>query len=82
MAELQRFLEEEGAAPPGRVSGRFGPDTTAALRRWQRAAGVPASGCFGDVSRLAYLRQQVNAHCEVSIRQCLKREQTLLRLLM
>jgi len=59
VAALQHFLAEEGFASQRHVTGLFGPPTAAALRRWQRERGVPPSGTFGDISRLAYLHQQV-----------------------
>ncbi len=59
VAALQRFLAEEVFASQRHVTGLFGPPTAAALRRWQQERGVPPSGTFGDVSRLACLHQQV-----------------------
>ena len=59
MAALQQFLVEEACLPSTAVTGTFDGPTRAALSHWQAAMGVPATGYFGDASRLAYLQGQV-----------------------
>ena len=63
VAALQQFLVEEACLPSTAVSGTFDGTTRAALSQWQAAVGVPATGYFGDASRLAYLQGQVCIHC-------------------
>ena len=55
---LQQFLVGEVRPPPA-VTSTFDGATRAALTQWQATAGVPATGYFGDASRLAYLQCQV-----------------------
>jgi len=62
VAALQQFLVEEACLPSTAVTGTFDGTTRAALSRWQAAVGVPATGYFGDASRLAYLQGQVCTH--------------------
>lgn len=61
VASLQRFLVGEARLPPAAVTGRFDGATRTALAEWQAAAGVPATGYFGDASRLAYLQGQARS---------------------
>lgn len=49
VARLQQLLQETGVgAPP--VSGRFGPETMAAVMRFQRVYGIPATGVVDNVT--------------------------------
>jgi len=52
--ELQRFLSEEGYETAR--DGYFGRGTKRALERWQRDAGVAATGTFDAASKERYLR--------------------------
>ena len=65
MAALQQFLVEEACLPSRAVTGAFDGTTRTALAQWQAAAGVPATGYFGDASRLAYLQGQVRTRLTV-----------------
>ena len=57
--ELQRFLSEEGYETAR--DGYFGRGTKRALERWQRDAGVAATGTFGAASKERYLRLHESA---------------------
>ncbi len=48
----QQFLQQQGYAP-GKVDGRFGSKTTAATKRFQKAAGLKADGIVGPRTRKA-----------------------------
>ncbi len=48
--QLQRTLNAAGLAKPLRATGRFRPDTVAALRAWQQRVGVEVSGVAGRES--------------------------------
>src|SRR6478672_9016586 len=49
---LQRRLVEQGISP-GRVDGRYGPLTAAAVRRLQQARGLAVDGIVGPHTRRA-----------------------------
>lgn len=57
--ELQELLTSAGYSTDG-VDGKLGPNTRAALRRWQLDAGFPADG-YATLSHLAFLRREVGA---------------------
>lgn len=59
-AELQELLTAAGYSTDG-VDGRLGPNTRAALRRWQMDAGFPADG-FATFEHLEFLRREANGH--------------------
>ena len=61
---LQQFLVGEVRPPPA-ITGIFDGATRAALTQWQAAAGVPATGYFGDASRLAYLQGQARSNAAI-----------------
>lgn len=48
VSELQRLLNEHGAAPPLKVDGDFGPATERALRAYQTERGITVDGIAGD----------------------------------
>ena len=50
---LQQALNDLGAQPRITVDGRYGPQTTAAVKWFQALAGVPVDGVAGDVTRAA-----------------------------
>lgn len=56
-AELQELLTTAGYSTDG-VDGRLGPNTRAALRRWQMDSGFPADG-YATLDHLAFLRREV-----------------------
>ncbi len=56
-AELQELLTGVGYSTDG-VDGRIGPNTRAALRRWQMDTGFPADG-YPTQQHLATLRREV-----------------------
>jgi membrane-bound lytic murein transglycosylase B len=56
-AELQELLTAAGYSTDG-VDGRLGPNTRAALRRWQMDSGFPADG-YATLEHLAFLRREV-----------------------
>ncbi|MDQ6751134.1 MAG: peptidoglycan-binding protein [Actinomycetota bacterium] len=56
VAALQFLLSSRGYGPGG-FDGRFGPNTSAAVRRFQRAAGLAADGVAGP-STLGALRNR------------------------
>jgi peptidoglycan hydrolase-like protein with peptidoglycan-binding domain len=45
--ELQKMLNAQGANPPLALDGKFGPRTEAALKAFQQANGVQATGVLG-----------------------------------
>lgn len=53
VSELQKVLIAQGylVLKTGLPTGWFGPMTRAALIKWQRANGIPATGFFGPLSR-------------------------------
>jgi hypothetical protein len=60
VSALQAMLIRENMLelPTGLPTGFFGPSTTEAVKKWQRARGVAPTGVFGDASREAYLAQK------------------------
>jgi membrane-bound lytic murein transglycosylase B len=54
-AELQELLTAAGYSTDG-IDGRLGPNTRAALRRWQMDNGLPADG-YATYEQLETLRQ-------------------------
>jgi len=50
---LQQALNDVGAQPSITVDGRYGPQTTAAVKWFQALAGIPVDGIAGDVTRAA-----------------------------
>jgi hypothetical protein len=60
VSALQAMLIRESMLelPTGLPTGFFGPSTTEAVKKWQRARGVEPTGVFGDASREAYLAQK------------------------
>jgi peptidoglycan hydrolase-like protein with peptidoglycan-binding domain/DNA invertase Pin-like site-specific DNA recombinase len=52
---LQRRLRRAGASP-GPVDGLFGPQTEAAVRRFQRRQGLDVDGFVGEATRVALAR--------------------------
>ena len=61
-AELQELLTAAGYSTDG-VDGRIGPNTRAALRRWQMDAGFPADG-YATMEHLEFLRREVGSREE------------------
>jgi membrane-bound lytic murein transglycosylase B len=55
-SELQELLTAAGYSTDG-VDGRLGPNTRAALRRWQMDSGFPADG-YATLEHLAFLRRE------------------------
>jgi membrane-bound lytic murein transglycosylase B len=55
-AELQELLTTAGYSTDG-VDGKLGPNTRAALRRWQMDSGFPADG-YATLDHLAFLRRE------------------------
>lgn len=59
IAALQAYLEKAGfgVGKPGkpgskdRYTNTFGPSTKSALKKFQKAHGIPATGNFGDKTR-------------------------------
>jgi peptidoglycan hydrolase-like protein with peptidoglycan-binding domain len=52
--KLQERLREKGLLEPAQCTGRLDPDTRAALRRFQKSQGLPATGLpsYETVDRL------------------------------
>jgi putative chitinase len=50
---LQQALNDAGAQPRVTVDGRYGPQTTAAVKWFQTLASVPVDGIAGDVTKAA-----------------------------
>lgn len=59
-AELQELLNALGYSTDG-VDGKIGPNTRAALRRWQLDSGFPADG-YATLEQLNMLRTHVRAN--------------------
>lgn len=57
---LQRRLRQAGA-DPGPVDGRFGPQTEAAVRRFQGRQGLEVDGLVDEATRTALARRAVSA---------------------
>jgi membrane-bound lytic murein transglycosylase B len=55
-AELQERLSAVGYSTDG-IDGNIGPNTRAALRRWQADTGFPADG-YATIDHLQLLREQ------------------------
>jgi peptidoglycan hydrolase-like protein with peptidoglycan-binding domain len=55
--EIQRRLRAQGARP-GPVDGLYGPRTEAAVERFQRSAGVPATGVVSRATAVALARTE------------------------
>lgn len=60
---LQKFLNDNGfkvassgVGSPGNETNLYGSLTAAAVKRWQSAKNLTASGTFGPLSRAAYLK--------------------------
>lgn len=69
VSELQRYLQSEGYLATGEYnSGFFGAMTREALRAWQVDHDVPATGGFGELSRMAYLHERSAYSREVKVR--------------
>jgi len=58
---LQKYLNttefkvsETGVGSPGQETNLYREGTKAAVQRWQKAHGLPASGFFGPMSRIKY----------------------------
>lgn len=56
-AQLQELLTAAGYSTDG-VDGRIGPNTRAALRRWQMDVGFPADG-YATLQHLEFLQREV-----------------------
>lgn len=63
-AELQQLLTTAGYSTDG-IDGKIGPNTRAALRRWQMDAGFPADG-YATQEHLEYLRREVKVNTSTS----------------
>ena len=50
VAQAQRALKAQGL-DPGPIDGSLGPQTTAALRAYQKAQGLPVTGQLDDATR-------------------------------
>lgn len=50
---LQNSLNRLGAEPPLRADGKYGPATTAAVKAFQKLAGLKVDGVAGEVTRAA-----------------------------
>jgi spore germination protein YaaH len=55
VTRLQKILIAKGYMKVA-ANGNFGPATKAALTAWQKAAGLPATGYFGPLSRAAIVK--------------------------
>lgn len=75
VAELQQRLGALGF-DAGRVDGIFGPDTAAALEKFQRNAGLPIDGIFGPDS-LAALRRLGGREAQANVATVRERETLL-----
>ena len=75
VAELQQRLGALGF-DAGRVDGIFGPDTAAALEKFQRNAGLPIDGIFGPDS-LAALRRLGGREAQANVATVREREALL-----
>ena len=63
-AELQQLLTGAGYSTDG-VDGRIGPNTRAALRRWQLETGFPADG-YATLEHLQFLREETAGRDEAT----------------
>lgn len=52
MKDLQTKLDQQGFSP-GKIDGFWGPNTSAALRRFQSARGLPTTGAFDQQTLVA-----------------------------
>ncbi|MBU0654836.1 MAG: lytic murein transglycosylase [Gammaproteobacteria bacterium] len=62
-AELQQLLTSAGYSTDG-VDGKLGPNSRAALRRWQMDSGFPADG-YATLEHLEFLRREVKVNTTV-----------------
>lgn len=63
-AELQQLLTTAGYSTDG-VDGKLGPNSRAALRRWQMDSGFPADG-YATLEHLEFLRREVKVNTTVT----------------
>ncbi|HRJ53547.1 MAG TPA: lytic murein transglycosylase [Candidatus Thiothrix moscowensis] len=63
-AELQQLLTTAGYSTDG-VDGKLGPNTRAALRRWQMDSGFPADG-YATLEHLEFLREEIRLNTPIS----------------
>ncbi len=62
VSALQRFLEKARADYSAGVTGYFGPETEGAVKAWQAAHGVPATGFVGPLTRAAIAHACNSSH--------------------
>jgi peptidoglycan hydrolase-like protein with peptidoglycan-binding domain len=54
--ELQKYLISQGYLVLRNPTKYFGPMTRTALKKWQKAKGLPDTGYFGPMSRAAIIQ--------------------------